>query len=143
MKADRYISAESGHAGELRDDLQRYLNLTGLTLPDFARRINYSSIALYKFVQKIYPGNTAHLCDAVKDFIAAHPVALTTEMEGKLYETGNVRKLRSVFYDCLDKQRAGLVYGGPGSQKTFALEHLIAELNRKEVAKSARAAYYV
>jgi DNA transposition AAA+ family ATPase len=128
---------------EVRDELQRYMSRTGLTAGDIARRINYSSVSLHFFIQGRYQGNPAHICTALHDFMGQHPIAPATEIEGKLYETANVRTLRRIFYECLDKQRAGVVYGGPGSQKTFGLEHLIAELNCQELAKDERRAYCV
>ncbi len=142
------LRASSARSNDVRAMLQDYLNRTGLNTRDFARRINYSQVSLNFFIAGRYESvaaNDAAICAAISDFIAAHPIAPFTETEGKLYETANVRTLRRVFYDCLDKQRAGVIYGGPGSQKTFALEHLIAELNREELAKNGhgRRAYYV
>lgn len=64
---------------------------------------------------------------------------------GKLYPTENARLLRRYFYEALDHRRAYYVYGAPGTQKTYVLQQLIAELNRSEVAKNGRGrrAYYV
>jgi len=41
--------------------------------------------------------------------------------------------------------QACYVYGAPGTQKTHVLQHLIAELNRSEIAKNGagRRAFYV
>ena len=64
---------------------------------------------------------------------------------GKLYETENARLLRRYFYEALDHGRAYYLYGAPGTQKTYVLQHLIAELNRSEIAKNGegRRAYYI
>ena len=53
--------------------------------------------------------------------------------------------LRKYFYEALDHRRAYYVYGAPGTQKTYVLQHLIAELNRSEIAKNGegRRAYYI
>jgi type II secretory pathway predicted ATPase ExeA len=53
--------------------------------------------------------------------------------------------LRQYFYEALDHGRAYYLYGAPGTQKTYVLQHLIAELNRSEIAKNGegRRAYYV
>ncbi len=63
----------------------------------------------------------------------------------KLYETENVRLLSKYFYEALDHSRAYYVHGTPGAQKTYVLQHLIAELNRSEIAKNGegRRAYYI
>ena len=48
----------------------------------------------------------------------------------------NARLLRRYFYEALDHGRAYYLYGAPGTQKTYILQHLIAELNRSEIAKN-------
>lgn len=133
----------------VRRDLVEYLRRTGLTSRDFAHRIRYSHASINNFIGgRYYEKNKANdlaIRAAIIDFIASNPIAPAYEAEGKLYETANVRALHRIFYECLDKQRAGVIYGGPGSQKTFALEHLIAELNQAELknSESGRRAYYI
>ena len=89
--------------------------------------------------------NDGSIRAAIRDFIAAHPIATPVISSGKLYETENVRLLRRYFYEALDHRRAYYLYGAPGTQKTYVLQHLIAELNRSEIAKNGegRRAYYV
>lgn len=145
----RLQAAVVTESSEAKRELVEYLAHSGLTPADFARRINYSAYSVKNFIDGRYydrnKGSDLAIRAAIRDFISLHPVVLHGEAEGKLYETTNVRVVRSVFYECLDQARAGVIYGGPGSQKTFALEHLIAELNRREIAisESGRRAYYV
>lgn len=74
-----------------------------------------------------------------------HPIAVQDEAGGVLYQTENVRLLRQYFYEALDRGNAVFVEGAPGSQKTFVMQWLIAELNRTEVGKNGdgRQAFYV
>jgi DNA transposition AAA+ family ATPase len=132
-------------AHEMRGQLMQYLDRSGLTIGDFAKRVGYSPVALHHFVQGRYPGNPKHICDAARGFIEQHPIEAAADLEGKLYETANVRVWREIFFECLDSQRAAVVYGPPGIQKSFPVEHLIAELNRLDLAKNGhgRRAYYV
>jgi DNA transposition AAA+ family ATPase len=135
-------------AQEVRLQLQDYLARTGLTSPDFASRINYSRQTLYHFLNGRYShvsSNDRNIRAAIRDFIAAHPIAAPVVSSGRLYETENVRLLRKYFHEALDHSRAYYVYGAPGTQKTYVLQHLIAELNRSELAKNGegRAAFYV
>jgi hypothetical protein len=128
--------------------LQDYLSRTGLTQVDFAKRINYAPISLRLLVCDRYDkisGNDSAIRAAVHDFISSHPIEAVTESEGKLYETENVRLVRRYFYEALDGRRAYYFRGAPGSQKSFVLQHLIAELNRSEIAKNGhgRRAFYV
>jgi DNA transposition AAA+ family ATPase len=129
-------------------ELNEYLARTGLTPADFARRINYSAVAVRFFLAGRYAqiaANDTALRAAIRDFIQAHPVAVQEADQGKLYETGNVKLLRKYFRLALEKHRAVYVHGGPGSQKTFVLQHLIADLNRIEIPKNGhgRRAFYV
>jgi type II secretory pathway predicted ATPase ExeA len=53
------------------------------------------------------------------------------QIDGKLYETANVKLLRQCVAEVVEKHRCGCVVGDPGKQKTYVAKHLIAELNRK------------
>lgn len=145
----RLLESSIPDAKAVREQLQDYLGRTGLEVSDFARRINYSRVALNFFMNDKYQNiaaNDSAIRSAIRDFIHAHPIAVEQEFEdGKIYATENVRLLRRYFYDALDKGYAYYIYGPPGTQKTFILQHLIAELNRSEVSKngSGRRAGYV
>ncbi|MFL6313884.1 MAG: AAA family ATPase [Terriglobales bacterium] len=128
--------------------LQDYLSRTGLTQVDFARRINYSTISVRMLICDRYntiAGDDSAIRAAIHDFISAHPIEAVTDSEGKLYETENVQCARKYFYEALDGRRAYYFRGAPGTQKSFVLQHLIAELNRSEIAKNGhgRRAFYV
>ena len=58
---------------------------------------------------------------------------------------GNRRKAFGAIERLLRRPVAYMIYAPPGSQKSFVLEHLVAELNREEVKKSepVQAAFYV
>lgn len=132
----------------VRSQLLDYMERTGLQTADMARRINYSRVSLYHFVQGRYENvarSSAQIRAAIIDFIAAHPIEPVTRSSGRMYETENVRLIRKCFYEALDGRRAYYFRGAPGSQKTFVLEHLIAELNREEISKNGhgRRAFYV
>jgi DNA transposition AAA+ family ATPase len=142
------LAATLPEAKEVRFELQDYLARTGMAPIDFAHRINYSRQTLDSFLNDRYShisANDRSIRAAIRDFIAAHPIASPPVSTGKLYETQNVRLLRKYFHEALDHRRAYYVYGAPGTQKTYVLQHLIAELNRSEIAKNGegRRAYYI
>lgn len=142
------LAANLPEANEVRLELQDYLARTGMALPDFAHRINYARETLYHFLNGHYSrvsSNDRSIRAAISEFIATHPIAAPIVTSGRLHETENVRLLRKYFYEALDHRRAYYVYGAPGTQKTYVLQHLIAELNRSEVAKNGegRRAYYI
>jgi DNA transposition AAA+ family ATPase len=133
---------------EVVRELNDYLARTGLATQDFARRINYSGVSVRFFLDGKYENvasNDSAIRAAIHNFIQAHPVAVTEEGTGRLYETSNVKLLRKYFDMALVRHRAVYVHGAPGSQKSFVLQHLVAELNRTEIPKNGhgRRAFYV
>ncbi|MFL6313716.1 MAG: ATP-binding protein [Terriglobales bacterium] len=128
--------------------MQDYMARTGLEIPDMARRIGYAPVTLYHLTQGRYENvasNSVQIRAAIIDFMSAHPIDALTESQGRLHETENVRVIRKCFYESLDGRKAYYFRGAPGSQKTFVLQHLIAELNRAEISKNGhgRRAFYV
>ena len=92
------LAANLPEANEVRLELQDYLARTGMAPPDFARRINYSREAVYQFLNGNYSrisSNDGNIRAAIRDFIAAHPIATPIVTSGRLYETENVRLLRA------------------------------------------------
>lgn len=142
------LPVEGLSSQEVRIQLQDYLARTGLAVVDFAHRINQSHKLLYSFLAGAYydSAHDAALGAAIREFITAHPIRLATEIDGPLYETENVRLLRKYFTQALEHRRAYYVYGPPGTQKSFVLQHLAAELNGRELAKNGtgrKRAHYV
>lgn len=126
----------------VRAELQDYLQRTGLGCPDFARRINYSKTTLDFFLSSHYESVAANdraIRAAIIGFIRTHPIGESEVEVGRVYPTENVRLLRRYFYEALEKGWAYYIYGAPGTQKSFVLQHLIAELNRAEVGKNGTA----
>ena len=134
--------------GRVLTRLHEFLACTGLAPADFATRINYAEATLRLFLRDKYykvSGNAGPICTAIATFIDAHPIAPDTEAFGELYDTTNVRVMRDVFQKLLRKPTMYMTYAPPGSEKTFSLKYLVAELNRKELSRNGagRRAYYV
>jgi hypothetical protein len=128
--------------------LADYLARTGLSAADFGRRIGYSKTTLGQFACDRYYNisrSARALTAAIRDYIAAHPIAAPVRLHGDLYETANVKTIRDTFQRLLPKPVAYMIYAPPGSQKTFVLEHEVARLNLEELSKNGhgRRAYYV
>jgi len=124
-----------------------YLARTGLTVPNFARRVGYGASSLRFFLAGTYhniAGTAVHLVAKLNEFMDAHPVAPLTRVTGDLYETANVRIIHDTFEKLLPKPVAYMIYAPPGSQKSFVLEHQVARLNAAEMANSTgHRAFYV
>jgi hypothetical protein len=132
----------------MRSAVEDYLNRTGLKLQDFSKRVGYGFSSLRMYMADQYQnvgGTTVHIRKAIGEYIQQHPIAPPTEIVGELYDTANVRKLEHTFQQLLPRPVAYMTYGPPGSQKSFALQYLVAKLNREELAKNGhgRRAFYV
>jgi DNA transposition AAA+ family ATPase len=129
--------------------LHDYMQRTQLTIPDLAPRIGYGVSTLSTFHAGQYQrvsGNDTYIRKAIEDYIKAHPVtAGFGHASARLHETANVAQIRRYFYAALDNGHAYYFRGAPGTQKSFVLEALIAELNRVDLSKNGhgRRAFYV
>jgi DNA transposition AAA+ family ATPase len=118
--------------------VKHYMAVTGLNTSDLASRIGYARPTLNLFLNDRYhhvSGNDAGICAALVDYMDRNPVEQPTQAQGSLYETRNVELIRHCFIRALHQRCAYYFRGAPGCQKTFVLEHLIAEVNREEVIK--------
>jgi DNA transposition AAA+ family ATPase len=124
-----------------RDVLRRvkhYMAVAGMNTHDFAARIGYARATLNFFLNERYhhvSGNDSAICSAAVAYMDRNPLEMPTQAEGTLYETQNVKLIRHCFIRALHQHCAYYFRGAPGCQKTFVLEHLIAEVNREEAAK--------
>jgi DNA transposition AAA+ family ATPase len=126
----------------VRDHLAR----TGLTIADFARRIDYSTTAIDHFLSDGFKGrvNPAHIMKAATAYIEAHPVGIPEFVQGDLYDTANVHIIRTTVQELLPRPVAYMLYAPPGSQKSFVLKHEIFRLNQEQVTENTgRRASYV
>jgi hypothetical protein len=137
---------ETDAAARLR--IEDYLARTGLSRQAFADRIGRSYDTLRLFLTDRYHriGASAHLLiRAADDYMAQYPIGAAFSHRGELYETENVRIIHTTFDELLRRSVAYMLYGAPGNQKSFVLEHEVAQLNRRELADGAsgRLAFYV
>ena len=146
----RHLSAILPPLEQTQARVLEYCSRADITRAQFARMVGYGGSTVQLFLQGRYSEVAASdlaLRDAIETYIGLHPLVASTEGadEGRLYETENVQELRRWFEYCQQHRALAFVYGPPGSQKTFVLQHLIAEFNRRELAdeRSRNRAYYV
>ncbi len=58
-----------------------------------------------------------------------YPLAITQAARGELYQTENVATLRKWFSFCHANSAMALIYGPPGSQKTFVTRRMVEDFN--------------
>ncbi len=123
--------------------MRAYIARTGMTIDAFAHHLGYSGQTVDLFLQGRYQRHgckgrstrtlTAHAVDFMERYPAGESTGLD-EVAGKLYATENSATLREWFDYCLRRGKMCCVYGGPGSQKSFVAQHLVADLNTKALA---------
>lgn len=136
-----------------RERARAYMGAADLHAAQFAKHVGYSKAALYAFLSDTYTTSSriartdVMIRFAIEDYIARHPLNLAslTGDAQRLYETENVREIRHWFEHCHENRALAFIYGPPGSQKSFVLQYVIAEFNRRELGREASAnrAYYV
>lgn len=141
------LALEEGVNGPARARIEDYLARTGLQSRDFAQRLGYSEAAMRLFLSGAYHNVAATARQLVTKAIAyvdQHPIGPVTHITGDLYETANVRIIQETFEKLLPRPVAYMIYGPPGSQKSFVLEHQVAKLNLSELAnESGRRSFYI
>jgi DNA transposition AAA+ family ATPase len=147
-KRKELLSRDLPKDAEVRRRATDYMQRTGLEVLDLAKRVGYADSSLFHFMRGTYhtvAGDSAAIRACLIDFMESNPIELATEHAGRLYETENVRRVKKSFYEALDGRRAYYFRGAPGSQKTYILQHLIAELNRSEISRNGhgRRAFYI
>ena len=119
---------------QARTELNLYRQQTGFSLGQIGIRMGYARRSLIQFASNSTYGS-GERCDSqishlVLDFIKAHP-SPRPKAPGRLYDTANTRILR----ETVELARSGsisLIYGPPGTQKSFVFQYLQAEAWEKE-----------
>ena len=132
QERERVRALDTPSAEKTRAAIREYVARMGWAVADFAERMGYSAPAVHAFLQGSYAaraGTDAHFRAAAWEFMRRRPLNAGVRTDGRLYETENVRRIRSYFEAAL-RGEVCLLYGPPGTQKSFTLLHLIAEHNR-------------
>lgn len=137
----RLLEAEIPQSNEVRQLLHDFLRRSGLTMQDFAHRINYSKSSLSLFMNNSYQkvsANEGPIRDSIVKFIYQNPILNSDGADGdsKLYRTTNVKVMERYMQKALQQSRAYVVYGPPGTQKSFVAERLVQELRTREIGKN-------
>jgi len=118
---------------EVIEETKAYAALADLTHAELAERTGYALSSMNFFLQGCYDkvaGNDLAIRAALCNFMRRNPIGPRVSVRGRLFETKNVRIMRDYFTAAVEQGEIALIYGPPGTQKTFTLEHLVAERNR-------------
>lgn len=134
---------------QLIERIRVYLSKTLWPMDLLAQQIGYSNQTLDCFMQGRYHDNNRSIriiADRLIEFMERHPAGDAEEqIGGRLHRTENVDTLERWFAYCQERGKMCCIYGPPGSQKTFIMQHIIAEQHRAELArgKPYHRAFYI
>jgi Cdc6-like AAA superfamily ATPase len=138
---------------ELRQMLDRFMSVSGLTADEVAIQIGYSRSAIAVLKSGSYnnplknrdESNSLKLRAAIKQLIDQHPLAEMDVRKGDLYNDATYKQIRRAFFGALDHGHAYCIDGAPGTRKTFILKTLNRELRELEAGKNghSRRSIYV
>jgi DNA transposition AAA+ family ATPase len=144
-RKERLAYIDSPERAAMVEEVSAYLAASHLSAPQLATYINYSHVTLRSWLGGNYhriAGTDKNLVRALRAFIDANPIVATAENQGTFYQTENVATLQSWFDHCLSlksgRGRMVCVYSGPGGQKTFITENLVARFNREQISNPDR-----
>ena len=119
-------------ANRVREAAREYMELTGMSVPELAELCGASTYALDRFVRAIKSAMVPWpLVESLDAFMKRRPVRTETrEAEGDPWNTNSQRQIRDCFCRAADDRQIVLLYGPPGTQKSWALLRAIHERNR-------------
>jgi DNA transposition AAA+ family ATPase len=124
---------------KVRDAVNAYLSRADISHAELAEQINYGKSSIHTFMQGRYPaGDDSYIRAELWDFMERHPLESKTRAKAQLFETENFRHIQKYFRRATEFGEWVLLYGPPGTQKSFVLDHLICEQHRE---KRLRAVY--
>lgn len=123
----------------VRAALRTYLGVMDLTPGQFAERVRRGASTINIFLQDRYDrvaADDSMMRKTIWDYLERNPIEAAESVlpgnSGRLFRTKNVRIISEYLASACDDGEVCLVFGAPGTQKTFALSHLIAERNRQK-----------
>ncbi len=124
---------------EAREMVTSYGSRTGLSMGQVAREAGVGWQTVRQFMADCYPHNEDSIATTLIKWVKSNPPEID-DVEGKLYPTENVK--------VLDQQIAAaweggvsLIYGPPGTQKSFVFQRRVAEALRSQGLDAPRIGY--
>jgi len=126
-------------SGTVRAALRNYLGVMDLTAGQFAERIRRGESTIHLFMRGDYgrvAADDSLIRRLIWDYLERNPIAANVgglpQSSGRLFRTKNFRIIAGYLAASCDEGEVCLLYGPPGTQKTFVLSHEIAGRNREK-----------
>jgi len=124
---------------EARELIRGYQNRTGLSTGQLAHFMGIAFQSAAQFATDNYPHNEEALAGRIKTWVEKHPPEVP-EVVGRLYSTGNVKVLDAQIAAALDGG-VSLIYGPPGTQKSYLFQYRLAEILNRDGLVAPRLGY--
>lgn len=136
---NRLSHVDAPDSNTVRESLKNYMGVLDLTPAQFAERVRRGESTINLFLQDRYRKvgvDDSMMRKHIWDFLSRNPIAQDgvglPACCGRLFRTKNFGIIAGYLAAACDDGAVCLLYGPPGTQKTFALSHEIAERNREE-----------
>jgi DNA transposition AAA+ family ATPase len=125
----------------VRERLVRYMADLGLGSREVGERIGYGGSSLRCFIRGDHEKKRSptsaffdeRLCRAIWKMLEENSLPSHARKPARLFPTENYRRIQSYFNAAVEHGEVCLLFGPPGTSKTFCLEHLVAERDRKKL----------
>jgi len=138
---NRLSHVDAPDSNTVREALKNYLGVMDLIPAQFAERVQRGESTINFFLQDRYRNvgsDDSMIRKLIWDYLQRNPISADggalPACHGRLFRTKNFRIISEYLKSACDEGAVCLLYGPPGTQKTFALSHLIAERNREKKA---------
>ena len=133
---NRFSQVNAPDSETVRAALRKYLGIMDLTTGQFAERIRRGESTVNAFLLGYYRKEGCGdlmVRKQVWDYLERYPItADVNALPGRLFRTKNFRIISGYLASACDEGAVCLLYGPPGTQKTFVLQRMIAERNREK-----------
>jgi type II secretory pathway predicted ATPase ExeA len=124
---------------EARSLIRGYQARTGLSSGQLAHFMGIAFQTMVQFTTDNYPHDEDPLARRIIDWVEKNPPEIPP-IEGRLYPTRNVALLNAQI-EAAWRGEVSLIYGPPGTQKTYVFQHRLAEVFRQDGLQAPRLAY--
>jgi len=124
---------------EARSLIRGYQARTGLTGGQLGHLVRCAFQTMGQFTSDNYPHDEDPLARRIIDWIEKNPPEIPA-IDGRLYATKNVAVLNTQI-EAAWRGEVSLIYGPPGTQKTYVFQHRLAEIFRQDGLQAPRLAY--
>jgi len=125
---------------QVRARLIEYMSALGLSSREVGERMGYSGSTVRFFIRSEYErktiANERRLCGVIWEMMQQNPIQSPARKPARLFPTENYRRIQSYFKAAVERSEVCLLYGPPGTQKSFVLEYLVEEQRRQKLREA-------